>query len=82
VHQEELSPDTVRKAAADVAKVPDFQANYDAAIQEVKTNAAVGTSLNVHSTPTFFINGRALPAGAIAPQYIDSLIQLELSRAK
>jgi uncharacterized membrane protein/predicted DsbA family dithiol-disulfide isomerase len=82
VHQEELSPDTVRKAAADVAKVPDFQANYDAAIQEVKTDAAVGTSLNVHSTPTFFINGRALPAGAIAPQYIDSLIQLELSRAK
>jgi uncharacterized membrane protein len=82
VHQDELSPDTVRKAAADVAKVPDFQAKYDAAIQEVKTDAAVGTSLNVHSTPSFFINGRALPAGGIAPQYLDSLIQLELSRAK
>ncbi|HEY2432117.1 MAG TPA: vitamin K epoxide reductase family protein [Vicinamibacterales bacterium] len=82
VHQDELSPDTVRKAAADVAKVPDFQAGYDKAIQEVKTDAAVGASLNVHSTPTFFINGRALPAGGIAPQYLDSLIQLELSRAK
>ena len=48
----------------------------------MKTDAAVGTSLNIHSTPSFFINGRALPAGAIAPQYMDSLIQLELSRAK
>lgn len=82
LHQNELSPDTVRKAAADIAKVPDFQAGYDKAIQEVKTDAAVGTSLDVHSTPTFFINGRPLPAGGIAPQYFDSLIQLELSRAK
>jgi uncharacterized membrane protein len=82
VHQAELSPDTVRKAAPDVAKVTDFQAGYDKAIQEVKTDAAVGSSLNVHSTPTFFINGRALPAGGIAPQYLDSLIQLELTRAK
>ena len=82
LHQSELSPDTVRQAATDVAKVPDFQAGYAKAIQEVKTDAAVGTSLNIHSTPSFFINGRALPAGAIAPQYMDSLIQLELSRAK
>ena len=82
LHQNELSPDTVRKAAPDIAKVNDFQGGYDKAIQEVKTDAAVGTSLDVHSTPTFFINGRALPAGGIAPQYFDSLIQLELSRAK
>jgi len=82
LHQSELSPDTVRGAAKDVAKVPDFKAGYDKAIQEVKTDAAVGSSLGVHSTPTFFINGRALPAGGIAPQYIDALIKLELSRAK
>jgi len=82
LHQSELTPDAVRGAAKDVAKVPDFQGGYAKAIQEVKTDAAVGTSLGVHSTPSFFINGRALPAGAIAPQYFDSLIQLELSRAK
>lgn len=82
LHQNELSPDTVRGAAADVAKVSDFKGGYDKAIQEVKTDAAVGSSLNVHSTPTFFINGRALPAGGLAPQYFDTLIQLELSRAK
>ena len=82
LHQNELSPDTVRGAATDVAKVPDFKGGYDKAIQEVKTDAAVGTSLGVHSTPSFFINGRALPAGAFNPQYFDALIQLELSRAK
>jgi uncharacterized membrane protein/protein-disulfide isomerase len=82
LHQSELSPNTVREAASSIAKVTDFQAGYDKAIQEVKTDAAVGTSLQVHSTPTFFINGRALPAGAIAPQYFEALIQLELSRTK
>ena len=82
LHQEELSPDTVRRVAGDVGKIPDFQGGYDKAIQEVKTDAAVGSSLDVHSTPTFFINGRALPGGGIAPQYFDSLIQLELARAK
>jgi uncharacterized membrane protein len=82
LHQNELSPNTVRTDATKIAKVTDFQAGYDKAIQEVKTDAAVGTSLNVHSTPSFFINGRALPAGGIAPQYFDSIIQLELSRTK
>jgi uncharacterized membrane protein len=82
VHQNEITPDTVRSDATKIAQVADFQAGYDKALQEVKTDAAVGSSLNVHSTPTFFINGRALPAGAIAPQYMDQIIQLELSRAK
>ena len=82
LHQAELSPDTVRGAAKDIAKVTDFQAGYAKAIQEVKTDAAVGSSLGVHSTPSFFINGRALPPGGIAPQYVDALIKLELSRAK
>src|SRR3954447_6878966 len=31
VHQAELSPDTVRKAGADIAKVTDFQTQYDKA---------------------------------------------------
>jgi hypothetical protein len=56
-------PDTVKQAAKDVGKIPDFQGGFDKAIQEVKTDAAVGSSLDVHSTPTFFINGRALPGG-------------------
>src|SRR5262249_29146818 len=82
LHQAELSPDTVRNAAKDVAKGSDFQRGHDKSMQEVKTDAAVGPSLGAPSTPTFFINARGLAGGAIAPQYFDSLIQLELSRAK
>jgi protein-disulfide isomerase len=81
-HQEEITADWVKKAAKDVGKIPDFAGGYAKAIQEVKTDAAVGSSLQVKSTPTFFINGRALPGGGIAPQYFDALIKLELSRAK
>jgi protein-disulfide isomerase len=81
-NQPSLTPDTVKTAAKDIGRIDDFQGGYDKAIQEVKTDAAVGSSLKVHSTPTFFINGRALPGGGIAPQYFDALIKLELSRAK
>ena len=58
MHQDELSPATVRTAAKDVGGIADFDARYDKAIQEVKTEASVGAVLGVTSTPTFFINGR------------------------
>ena len=42
VHQDELSPATVRQAAKDVGGISDFDAGYDKALQEVKTEASVG----------------------------------------
>jgi Protein-disulfide isomerase len=68
-HQPELSPATVRSAAADVGKVADFDAAYSKAIQEIKTDASIGAALGVNSTPSFFINGRRVPGGGVAPQY-------------
>jgi uncharacterized membrane protein/protein-disulfide isomerase len=81
MHQDQLSPVTVREAAKDVAGVTDFDAAYGKAIQEVKTDASVGSVLGVTSTPTFFINGRRVKGG-IPPQYLDAAIELELKRAK
>src|SRR5215471_7020739 len=81
-HQEELSPTTVRRAAADVGKVTDFDASYAKAIQEVKTDASIGASLGVNSTPSFFINGKRIPGGGVAPQYLGPLIDAELKKAK
>ena len=81
LHQEELSPVTVRQAAKDVGGVTDFDAGYNKAIQEVKTDGSVGSVLGVTSTPTFFINGRRL-RGGLPPQYLDAAIELELKRAK
>jgi protein-disulfide isomerase len=82
MHQEELSPATVRGAAADVAQISDFDAQYPKAIQEVKTDAALGSALGVNSTPTFFINGKRIPGGGLPPQYFEAAIELELKKAK
>jgi uncharacterized membrane protein/protein-disulfide isomerase len=82
MHQEELSPTTVRGAVADVAKISDFDAQYPKAIQEVKTDAALGAALGVNSTPTFFINGKRIPGGGLPPQYFEAAIELELKKAK
>jgi uncharacterized membrane protein len=80
-HQEQLSPSTVREAAKDVGKVTDFDAGYQKAIQEIKTDASIGTALGVNSTPSFFINGRRIPGGGVAPQYFGPLIDAELKKA-
>jgi len=82
LHQDQMTPATVRQAAADVGKITDFDAQYARAIQEVKTDAALGSSLQVNSTPSFFVNGRRIPGGGLAPQYFEALLELELKRAK
>jgi len=82
LHQDELSPATARRAAADVGKIDDFDAQYPKAIQDVKTDAGHGAALAVTSTPTFFINGRRIPGGGLPPEYFEAAIELELKRAK
>jgi uncharacterized membrane protein len=76
-----LTPDQVKKAAKDVAGIPDFDAKYQEALVEVKNDAGMGVMLGVKSTPTFFINGRILPGGQ-DPRLIDAVIDLEMQRAK
>lgn len=80
-HQDELSPATVRDAAKDVGKVTDFDAGYQKAIQQIKTDASLGAALGVNSTPSFFINGKRIPGGGVAPQYFGPLIDAELKKA-
>jgi predicted DsbA family dithiol-disulfide isomerase len=81
-HQEELSPTTVRQAAKDVGKISDFDSGYQKAIQEIRTDASIGAALGVNSTPSFFINGKRIPGGGVAPQYLGPLIDAELKKAK
>jgi protein-disulfide isomerase len=81
-HQDEMTPATVRRAASEVGKITDFEAQYARAIQEVKTDAALGSALGVNSTPSFFINARRLPGGGLAAQYFTALLDLEIARAK
>ena len=72
-----MTPDTVRQAARDVGQVTDFDAKYAATLALVKADVALGTQLNVNSTPTFFINGVKVE-GQWAPQYFDQAIAYEL----
>jgi protein-disulfide isomerase len=81
-HQEQLSPETVKRGAAEIGKITDFDAQYAKAIQEVKTDAALGSALGVAGTPAYFINGKRLPGGGMPPQYFQSAIDLELKKAK
>lgn len=81
-HQEEISVATAKRAAADIAGVKDFDAEYAKVIGQVRTDASIGTSLGVNSTPAFFVNGKRIPGGGMPPQYFEALLDLELKKAK
>jgi protein-disulfide isomerase len=79
-HQDELSPATVRRAAADVGGIADFDAQYPKALEEVKTDAALGSALGVSGTPAYFINGKRIPGGGLPAQYLQAAIDIELKK--
>jgi uncharacterized membrane protein/protein-disulfide isomerase len=76
-NQANMTPETVRKAAREVGQITDFDAQYAATLESVKSDIAYGKQLGVHSTPTFFINGVKVE-GAWAPQFFDQAIAYEL----
>ena len=89
-NQQTLTRDVVKKAVQDQVGIKDFDARYERALQEVKTDASLGGLVKVGSTPTVYLNGRLIsgrtPQGQSmnmpGPQYLDALIDIELKRAK
>ena len=79
-NQPGMTPATVRQAAREVGQVTDFDAKYAATLELVKADVALGTQLNINSTPTFFINGVKVE-GQWAVQYFDQAIAYELQHA-
>jgi uncharacterized membrane protein/protein-disulfide isomerase len=78
-----LTPDVVKRAAKDIGGIQDFDAQYQRALQEVKTDASLGAMLKIGHTPTFYINGREITGNTLTPpQYFDYLIELALRDAK
>ena len=78
-NQPSLTAGTVKKAAAEVAGVADYDAQYARALTLVKTDAGLGALLGAKSTPTFFINGRLI-AGALPAVAFEAAIEHELRR--
>jgi protein-disulfide isomerase len=79
-HQADLSPATVKEGLQQVTGIADFDARYAGVLPAVKSDTALGASLGVQSTPTFFINGVRV-AGGINPRVLDYVIEYELSKA-
>lgn len=80
-HQQEMTPESVKQKAREIGGVTDFDAKYAATLELVKGDIALGNSLKVSQTPTFFINGVKVD-GAWAPQFFDQAIAYELKRAQ
>jgi uncharacterized membrane protein/predicted DsbA family dithiol-disulfide isomerase len=80
-HQEQMTPQTVRQQARDIGGVSDFEAKYGATLESVKSDIALGKSLRVTQTPTFFMNGVKIE-GMMSPPLFDQAIAYELQHAK
>ncbi len=78
-NQPALSRDKVKEGLQQVAGISDFDARYDSVLPAVKSDTALGASLGVSSTPTFFING--VKVGGLPPRVVDYIIEYELSKA-
>jgi uncharacterized membrane protein/protein-disulfide isomerase len=76
-HQQGMTVDSVKQAARDIGQVADFDAKYAATLELVKADVALGTELDIRSTPTFFINGVKVE-GEWATEYFDQAIAYEL----
>jgi protein-disulfide isomerase len=79
-NQPALTAASVKQAARDIGGVQDFDARYAAAVQQVKTDTALGGLLGVRSTPTFFINGVRIDGGLAGPVF-DVIVAHELKKA-
>ena len=77
-NQPAMNPDTVKKAAATVGGVTDFEARYKSTLELVKADVAQGAQLKVGGTPTFFMNGVQMPG--MAGEFFDAAIAWELKR--
>lgn len=79
-HQQTLTKDVVRRAAADQAGITDFDARYEAVLETVRSDVAVGAGLKVTSTPTIYVNGKMLSPAILPPAYYDAIIEMELAK--
>ncbi len=77
-NQPAMNPDTVKKAAATIGGVTDFDARFAATLELVKADIAQGAQLKIGGTPSFFMNGMPLPS--LRGEYFDAALAWELRR--
>jgi uncharacterized membrane protein/protein-disulfide isomerase len=77
-NQPAMNPETVKKAAATVGGVTDFDARFAATLELVKADVAQGAQLKIGGTPTFFMNGIQMPG--FRADFFDAAIAWELRK--
>jgi uncharacterized membrane protein/protein-disulfide isomerase len=77
-NQPAMNPETVKKAAATVGGVTDFDARFASTLELVKADIAQAAQLKVGGTPSFFMNGMQLPG--LRGEFFDAAIAWELRR--
>ena len=75
-NQPQITPDLVKQGARSIGGITDFEAQYAKTLELVKADIAMGASLKVTGTPTFFINGARVPI--IKPEFFDAALAYEL----
>ena len=73
-----VNPDSVKKAAASIGGVTDFDARFAGTLELVKADIAQGQQLKITGTPTFFMNGIQLPG--LRGEVFDAAIAWEMRR--
>jgi protein-disulfide isomerase len=79
-----VTPDAVRAQASKLLGLDPAEFDREAAAKmpAVKQDIADGAALEVHATPTYFINGIRLPTQSmLAPEYFELALNLEIKRA-
>jgi uncharacterized membrane protein/protein-disulfide isomerase len=77
-----VSPEAVKSQASKMLGLQDFDRDAAVYMGAIKQDMADGAALNIHGTPTYFINGVRLPAESmLAPEYFELAINLEIKRA-
>jgi uncharacterized membrane protein/protein-disulfide isomerase len=77
-HQE-TTPAAVHAQAQQLLGVTNFDAEYAKVLPDIQRDVADGTALQIHATPTYFINGVRIPGDRlIGPEYFEMAIQIEL----
>ncbi len=79
-NQAAMSRETVSEGLADVAGMTDFDEMYEAVLDDVRADIALGPLIGIEATPTYVVNGIVINA-ALPPNILDAAIALELEIA-
>ncbi len=77
------APEAIQAHVAEALGIKDFASAAAPKLTDIRRDVADGSALQIHSTPTYFVNGVLAQSqeGSLPPQYFELAITHELSKA-